>query len=82
MCNMSNETPQLFDWDQERNVAADRWQRAELNHGVVEYIAPSEYLVRPPQPPVYTFLLDISHSAVQSGGLSLVISSSIIDFVG
>jgi protein transport protein SEC24 len=74
MCNMSNETPQLFDWDQERNVAADRWQRAELNHAVVEYVAPSEYLVRPPQPPVYAVLLDISHSAVQSGRHSRITS--------
>ncbi|QRW18920.1 transporter protein Sec23 [Rhizoctonia solani] len=67
MCSMSNEVPQLFDWDQARNQPADRWARAELNHAVVEFIAPTEYMVRPPQPPVYTFLIDVSHSAVQSG---------------
>ncbi|KZT03773.1 protein transporter SEC24 [Laetiporus sulphureus 93-53] len=67
MCNMSNEVPQLFDWDQVRNQPGDRWARAELNHGVVEFVAPTEYMVRPPQPAVYVFLIDVSHSAVQSG---------------
>ncbi|CDO68670.1 hypothetical protein BN946_scf184790.g19 [Trametes cinnabarina] len=67
MCSMSNEVPQLFDWDQVRNQPGDRWARAELNHGVVEFVAPTEYMVRPPQPAVYVFLIDISHNAIQSG---------------
>ena len=64
---MSNEVPQLFDWDQVRNQPGDRWARAELNHGVVEFVAPTEYMVRPPQPAVYIFLIDVSHNAIQSG---------------
>ncbi|CAK5261974.1 unnamed protein product, partial [Mycena citricolor] len=67
MCNMSNEVPQTFDWDQARGQPGDRWQRAELNHSVVEFVAPTEYMVRAPQPAVYVFLIDVSHSAVQSG---------------
>ncbi|CCL99585.1 uncharacterized protein FIBRA_01603 [Fibroporia radiculosa] len=67
MCNMSNEVPQLFDWDQVRNQPGDRWSRAELNHSVVEFVAPTEYMVRPPQPAVYVFLIDVSHTAIQSG---------------
>ena len=67
MCSMSNEVPQLFDWDQVRNQPGDRWARAELNHGVVEFVAPTEYMVRPPQPAVYIFLIDVSHNAIQSG---------------
>lgn len=67
MCNITNEVPQLFDWNQETNQPADRWQRPELNHAVVEFIAPREYMVRPPQPPVYVFLIDVSHQAIQSG---------------
>ncbi|KAH9939470.1 protein transporter SEC24 [Amylocystis lapponica] len=67
MCNMSNEVPQLFDWDQVRNQPGDRWARAELNHAVVEFVAPTEYMVRPPQPAVYIFLIDVSHAAIQSG---------------
>ncbi|KAF9485109.1 CPII coat sec24 protein [Pholiota conissans] len=67
MCNMTNEVPQLFDWDQVRNQPGDRWARLELNNSVVEYVAPTEYMVRPPQPAVYVFLIDVSHTAVQSG---------------
>ncbi|KAL1704200.1 Sec23/Sec24 trunk domain-containing protein [Schizophyllum commune] len=67
MCNMSNEVPQLFDWDQVRNQPGDRWARPELNYGVVEYVAPADYMIRPPQPPTYVFLIDVSHPAVQSG---------------
>ncbi|RXW14906.1 hypothetical protein EST38_g10948 [Candolleomyces aberdarensis] len=67
MCNMTNEVPQLFDWDQARNQPGDRWARDELNHSVVEYVAPTEYMVRPPQPAVYIFLIDVSNPAVQSG---------------
>ncbi|KAH9833295.1 protein transporter SEC24 [Rhodofomes roseus] len=67
MCNMSNEVPQLFDWDQVRNQPGDRWARAEMNHSVVEFVAPTEYMIRPPQAAVYVFLIDVSHAAIQSG---------------
>jgi protein transport protein SEC24 len=67
MCGLSNEVPQLFDWDQAAGKPADRWARKELNHSVVEFIAPTEYMVRPPQPPVYAFIIDVSSAAVQSG---------------
>lgn len=64
---MTNEVPQLFDWDQVRNQPGDRWARHELNHSCLEYVAPTEYMVRPPQPAVYVILIDVSHNAVQSG---------------
>ena len=67
MCSMSNEIPQLFDWDQQRNQPGDRWARAELNYSAVEFVAPTEYMVRPPQPAVYVFLIDVSNAAIQSG---------------
>ncbi len=67
MCNISNEVPQLFDWDQEKNQPADRWKRPELNSSVVEFIAPREYMVRPPQPPVYVFLIDVSYNSMNTG---------------
>lgn len=67
MCGLSNEVPQLFDWDSIENKPADRWARKELNHSVVEFVAPTEYMVRPPQPPVYCFVIDVSQPAIQSG---------------
>ncbi|GAA6015411.1 hypothetical protein JCM10207_008977, partial [Rhodosporidiobolus poonsookiae] len=67
MCNLSNEVPQMFDWDQEKNQPADRYARHELNSSIVEFVAPTEYMVRAPQPPIYVFVIDISYSAVSSG---------------
>jgi protein transport protein SEC24 len=70
MCNVSNEVPAEYDWDRTTNTQIDRWSRPELNRSVVEFVAPTEYMVRPPQPPVYVFLLDVSPAAVQSGMLA------------
>ena len=78
MCSLSNEVPQLFDWDQVRNQPGDRWARAELNHSVVEFVAPTEYMVRPPQPAVYIFLIDVSHAAVSTGELTTILPSNIV----
>lgn len=47
-------------------------QRPELIKGSVEFVAPTEYMVRPPMPPLYFFLIDVSLSAVRSGMLEVV----------
>ncbi|KIH89102.1 protein transport protein SEC24 [Sporothrix brasiliensis 5110] len=70
MCNLTNDVPQAFDWDAASQKSVDRWQRHELNHAVVEFVAPQEYMVRPPQPLVYLFLFDVSYAAVSTGLLA------------
>ncbi|RMD41305.1 hypothetical protein DV735_g3837, partial [Chaetothyriales sp. CBS 134920] len=70
ICNLTNDVPQAFDWDSVAQKALDRWQRPDLNYGVVEFVAPQEYMVRPPQPLVYLFLIDVSYAAVTSGLLA------------
>ncbi|KAI9787661.1 MAG: COPII subunit [Geoglossum umbratile] len=70
MCNLTNDVPQAFDWDAAAQKGTDRWQRPELNHSVVEFVAPQEYMVRPPQPLAYLFLFDVSYAAVTSGLLA------------
>lgn len=70
MCNLTNEVPQAFDWDAASQKQLDRWARPELNHAVVEFVAPQEYMVRPPQPLVYLFLFDVSYSSVTNGLLA------------
>lgn len=70
MCNVSNEVPPEYDWDRVTNSQVDRWSRPELNRAVVEFVAPTEYMVRPPQPPIYVWLLDVSPAAVGSGMLA------------
>ncbi|CAG8614496.1 1516_t:CDS:2, partial [Scutellospora calospora] len=66
LCFLLNEVPSQFDWDLQTSQQANRWKRAELNHAVVEFVAPTEYMVRPPQPLVYLFVIDVSFPAVQS----------------
>jgi protein transport protein SEC24 len=70
MCNLTNDVPQAFDWDNMKQQAIDRWQRAELNYSVMEFVAPQEYMVRAPQPLVYLFLFDVSVASVQNGLLA------------
>ena len=45
VCSLTNEVPSFFDWDPETRARVDRMERPELTHGVVEYIAPQEYMV-------------------------------------
>ncbi|EMR08401.1 hypothetical protein PNEG_03238 [Pneumocystis murina B123] len=66
LCSMTNDVPSAFTWNQQ-NKQVDQWGRSELNHSVVDFLAPSEYMVRPPQPLVYVFLIDVSYTAVMSG---------------
>ncbi|CAN1135856.1 Protein transport protein Sec24-like At3g07100 [Linum perenne] len=47
-------------------------QRPELTNGSVEFVAPTEYMVRPPMPPLYFFLIDVSISAIKSGMIEVV----------
>jgi len=58
----------------ETGKRTDRFQRPELHKGAVEYIAPGEYMVRPPQPPVFMFLIDVSYTAVVTGMLDCVVA--------
>ncbi|KTW27703.1 hypothetical protein T552_02143 [Pneumocystis carinii B80] len=66
LCSMTNDVPSAFTWNQQ-NKQVDQWRRLELNHSIVDFLAPSEYMVRPPQPLVYVFLIDVSYTAVMSG---------------
>ncbi|KAI3773054.1 hypothetical protein L6452_04252 [Arctium lappa] len=47
-------------------------QRPELTSGCVEFVAPAEYMVRPPMPPLYFFLIDVSIYSIQSGMLEVI----------
>ncbi|WOL13216.1 protein transport protein Sec24-like [Canna indica] len=60
-------------------------QRPELSKGSVEFVASTEYMVRPPMPPLYFFLIDVSMPAIRSGLLEIVartIKSSLDDLPG
>ena len=71
ICSQVNETPSAYFCHlDEKNQRRDAAQRPELSKTSVEWIAPSEYMVRAPQAPTYFFVLDVSATAVGSGMLA------------
>eukprot|EP00898_Chlorokybus_atmophyticus_P002080 jgi/Chlat1/2873/Chrsp195S03018 len=68
VCGLLNDVPVDYfctlDADGRRRDVAER---PELCKGSVEFIAPQEYMVRAPMPPVYFFIIDVSYPAVASG---------------
>jgi len=75
MCGEKNRLPEDFDYDPIARRHVNRNERPELTSATVEYIAPSEYMVRPPQPCIYVFLIDVSRESVVTGMVDLVCSS-------
>lgn len=69
-CNLLNDVPTAFDYNGTTGQSLNRYERHELNYGVVEFLAPPEYMVRPPQPLVYVFVLEVTATAVNSGLLA------------
>lgn len=70
ICAQVNDCPSAYFCHlDEKGLRRDRFERPELSKGVCEFIAPAEYMVRPPQAPTYFFVLDVSATAVRSGML-------------
>ena len=76
VCGFSNDVPNSYFCQlDERGRRRDRDQRPELSKGSVELVAPGEYMVRPPQPPVYVFAIDVSAPSVASGLVNVAAST-------
>jgi protein transport protein SEC24 len=70
ICGMLNDVPtNYFSHLDQNGQRRDKEQRPELSRCSVEFVAPSDYMVRPPQPPVYFFVIDVTSSASSSGML-------------
>lgn len=68
LCGFVNDTPQFYMRGlDDKGKREDRFERPELSMGSVEFVAPADYMIRPPQPPAYLFLIDVSATAVASG---------------
>jgi protein transport protein SEC24 len=81
MCGLSNETLNTYFGPLDSSGRrTDRYDHPELSSGSVDYIAPGEYMVRPPQPPAFLFLIDVTAGAVNSGMVDIV-SSTIRDLI-
>lgn len=70
ICGMLNDVPtSYFSHLDQNGQRRDKDQRPELSRCSVEFVAPGDYMVRPPQPPVYFFVIDVTSSASSSGML-------------
>ncbi|KAH1019976.1 hypothetical protein HUJ04_009713 [Dendroctonus ponderosae] len=72
LCFRVNELPEEFQFDPVSKTYGDPTRRPEVKSSTIEYIAPAEYMLRPPQPAVYLFLLDVSRLAIESGYLEVL----------
>ncbi|ESN92676.1 hypothetical protein HELRODRAFT_69899 [Helobdella robusta] len=70
ICFKANELPSDFCYDSTTNTYIEPHKRPEVKVATVEYVASTDYMLRPPQPAVYLYLLDVSFNAVETGYLS------------
>ncbi|XP_036915415.1 protein transport protein Sec24A isoform X3 [Sturnira hondurensis] len=75
ICYQVNDVPEEFMRNPLTRIYGEPHKRPEVQNATIEFMAPSEYMVRPPQPPVYLFVFDVSHNAVETGYLNSVCQS-------
>ncbi|XP_062583448.1 protein transport protein Sec24A-like isoform X2 [Saccostrea cucullata] len=71
LCYRVNELPDEFSYDPVSKTYGEPQRRPEIKSSTIEFIAPSDYMLRPPQPALYLFLLDVSFNAIETGYLSI-----------
>eukprot|EP00112_Aurelia_sp_Birch-Aquarium-sp1_P005276 Seg1598.10 transcript_id=Seg1598.10/GoldUCD/mRNA.D3Y31 product="Protein transport protein Sec24B" protein_id=Seg1598.10/GoldUCD/D3Y31 len=72
ICFRINDIPTDLSYDPITKAFIDPRKRPELNHASFEFVAPSEYMLRPPQPAVFLFAFDVSFNAIGTGYLAQV----------
>ncbi|XP_076836934.1 protein transport protein Sec24A-like [Brachyhypopomus gauderio] len=75
LCYRVNDVPEEFMYNPVSRSYGEPHKRPEVQNATIEFIAPSEYMLRPPQPAVYLFVLDVSHNAVETGYIDVVCQS-------
>uniref|UniRef100_A0A8C4V4G9 SEC24 homolog B, COPII coat complex component n=1 Tax=Falco tinnunculus TaxID=100819 RepID=A0A8C4V4G9_FALTI len=75
LCYRVNDVPEEFMYNPLTRSYGEPHKRPEVQNSTVELIASSDYMLRPPQPAVYLFVLDVSHNAVEAGYLTIVCQS-------
>ncbi|XP_069834618.1 protein transport protein Sec24B isoform X2 [Dendropsophus ebraccatus] len=69
LCYRVNDVPEEFMYNPVTRSYGEPHKRPEVLNSSVEFIASSDYMLRPPPPAVYLFVLDVSYNAVESGYL-------------
>ncbi|RXN15960.1 transport Sec24A-like protein [Labeo rohita] len=72
LCHRVNDVPEEFMYNPVSRSYGAPHKRPEVQNATIEFIAPSEYMLRPPQPAMYLYVLDVSHNAVETGYLDVV----------
>uniref|UniRef100_A0A8C3SKH7 SEC24 homolog B, COPII coat complex component n=1 Tax=Chelydra serpentina TaxID=8475 RepID=A0A8C3SKH7_CHESE len=75
LCYRVNDVPEEFMYNPLTRSYGEPHKRPEVQNSTVEFIASSDYMLRPPQPAVYLFVLDVSYNAVEAGYLTIVCQS-------
>ncbi|XP_053113036.1 protein transport protein Sec24B isoform X2 [Hemicordylus capensis] len=75
LCYRVNDVPEEFMYNPLTRSYGEPHKRPEVQNSTVEFIASSDYMLRPPQPAVYLFVFDVSHNAVEAGYLPIVCQS-------
>ncbi|XP_069599963.1 protein transport protein Sec24B isoform X1 [Ranitomeya imitator] len=78
LCYRVNDVPEEFMYNPLTRSYGEPHKRPEVLNSSVEFIASSDYMLRPPPPAVYLFVLDVSYNAVESGYLQCF-SQSLLD---
>jgi len=77
LCTAVNDVPQpYFNPLDPTGRRIDAFQRPELCRGSYEVVATDEYIKRPPMPPVWVFVVDVSAPAIGSG-LPLAVTNAL-----
>lgn len=75
LCRKTHKTPDCHyaELDKVTNERIDKNERIELFCGLFDIKAGTDYMARPPMPPTYLFLVDVSKDAVASGMLDFFV---------
>ncbi|CAH2300782.1 transport Sec24B [Pelobates cultripes] len=78
LCYKVNDVPEEFMYNPVTRSYGEPHKRPEVLNPSIEFIASSDYMLRPPPPAVYLFVLDVSYNAVESGYLK-IFSQALLD---
>ncbi|VEL38601.1 unnamed protein product [Protopolystoma xenopodis] len=71
VCHLTNSVPDDFFYDPASQSYGDPARRPEIRSATVEFIAPQEYMLRPPIPAFYVFCFEVNVAAISTGYLNL-----------
>jgi protein transport protein SEC24 len=75
LCYRVSDVPEEFMYNPLTRYCGEPHKQPEVQNSTMEFIASSDYMLCPPQPAVYLFVLDFCHNAVEAGYLTILCQS-------